>query len=110
MHSLNKISPLVIKDATYRVTRFIIPFNFRFEPNQPASFEVKIWALHGKDPTHSTSEDQSLLVEAELIEAIQSLGFEASIDSIIPRKVLYSKYAINSRQTDSIDCLLQVSG
>ena len=110
MHSLNKISPLVFKDATYKVTRIIMPFNFRFEPNRPASFKVKIWALHGKDPTHSASDDLSILVEAALIEAIQRLGFEASIDSIIPRKVLYSKYAINSRQTDSIDGLLQVSG
>ena len=103
MHSLNKISPLVIKDATYKVTRIIMPFDFRFEPNQPISFEVNIWALHGKDPTQSTSEDQSILVEAALIDAIQRLGFEASIDSIIPRKVDYPKWAINSRQIDTIE-------
>ena len=80
-----------------------MPFAYRFEPNRPASFKVKIWALHGKDPTQSTSEDQSILVEAALIKAIQRLGFEASIDSIILRKVDYPKYAINSRQTESID-------
>jgi len=109
MHSLNKINPLVIKEATYKVTKITMPFDFRFEPNQPVSFEVEIWALHGKDPTYSTSENLSILVKAALIEAIQRLGFETSIDSIIPRKVL-SKYAINSRRTDSIDSLLQVSG
>lgn len=109
MHSLNKINPLVIEDATYKVTRISMPFHFRYEPNQPVSFEVEIWALHGNDPTYSTSEDLSKHVEAALIKAIQRLGFEASIQSIIPRKAHY-KYAINSQKSNSIDGLLQSSG
>lgn len=86
-----------------------MPFHFRYEPNQPVSFEVEIWALHGNDPTYSTSEDLSKHVEAALIKAIQRLGFEASIQSIIPRKAHY-KYAINSQKSNSIDGLLQSSG
>ena len=59
---------------------------WRLKPDEPKYFTVKVWALAGADPTNGVSDVISARVKAALIEAVEDLGFEASIESMEARE------------------------
>ena len=77
-------------DAVYKVTQIRAPINgWRLDPEQPQHFTVEIWALRGSDPAPGVDEVISERVKAALIETVEGLGFQTSVESIEPRKVVY---------------------
>ena len=62
---------------------------WHLKPDEPKYFTVEVWALTGADPKHGVNEAISERVRAALIEAVEHLGFEASIESIEPREADY---------------------
>ena len=95
MRSLKKTDALVVDDAVYKVTQIRAPINgWRLDPEQPQHFTVEVWALAGADPKHGVNEAISERVKAALIETVEALGFQASVESIEPSKVVY-KFAFN---------------
>ena len=88
MRSLQKADALVIDDAVYKVTRLEAPLNgWHLDPDEPQHFTIEVWALRGSDPAHGVSEAISERVKAALIKTVEDLGFQASVESIKPRKV-----------------------
>ena len=88
MRSLKKTDALAVDDAVYKVTQIRAPINgWRLDPEQPQHFTVEIWALRGSDPAHGVDAVISERVKAVLIETVEALGFQASVESIEPRKV-----------------------
>ena len=88
MRSLQKGDALVIDDASYKVTRLEAPLNgWHLDPDEPQHFTIEVWALRGSDPAQGVSEAISERVKAALIETVEDLGFQASVESIEPRKV-----------------------
>ena len=98
MKSLEKVDPIVIDDAVYKVTTTGFPFGkisgetdepvlenkigWRFKPDEPKYFKVNVWALPGADPAQGVNEAISARVKAALIEAVKGAGFEASVESM----------------------------
>ena len=90
MRSLTKADALVIDDAVYKVTRLEAPLNgWRLDPDEPQRFTVEVWALRGSDPALGANEAISERVKAALIKTVEDLGFQASVESIEPRKVAH---------------------
>ena len=88
MRSLQKGDALVIDDAVYKVTRLEAPLNgWHLDPDEPQHFTIEVWALRGSDPAQGVSEAISERVKAALIKTVEDLGFQASVESIEPRKV-----------------------
>ena len=95
MRSLMKTDALVIDDAVYKVTQLEAPLNgWHLDPDEPQSFTLEVWALRGSDPAQGANEAISERVKAALIETVEDLGFQASVESIEPRKVAH-KLVIN---------------
>ena len=87
---LKKSDALVIDDAVYKVTRLQAPLNgWRLDPNEPQHFTVEVWALRGSDPAQGANAAISERVKAALIKTVEDLGFQASVESIEPRKVAH---------------------
>ena len=98
MKSLEKVDPIVIDDAVYKVTTAGFPFGkirgetdepvlenkigWRFKPDEPKYFKVNVWALPGAFPAQGVNEAISARVKAALIEAEKGAGFEASVESM----------------------------
>ena len=88
MRSLQKGDALVIDDAAYKVTQLEAPLNgWHLDPDEPQHFTIEVWALRGSDPAQGVSEAISERVKAALIKTVEDLGFQASVESIEPRKV-----------------------
>ena len=88
MRSLQKADALVIDDAVYKVTRLEAPLNgWHLDPDEPQHFTIEVWALRGSDPAQGVNEAISERVKAALIKTVEDLGFQASVESIEPRKV-----------------------
>ena len=95
MWSLMKTDALVVDDAVYKVTRLEAPLNgWNLAPDEPQRFTVEVWALRGFDPAPGANEAISERVKAVLIKTVEDLGFQASVESIEPRKVAH-KLVIN---------------
>ena len=114
MKSLEKMDPIVIDDAVYKVTTISFPFGkvrnetdesvlenkigWRFKPDEPKYFKVSVWALPGADPAQGANEAISARVKAALIEAVKGAGFEACVESLKVREgvsVTYYKFGSN---------------
>ena len=90
MRSLMKTDALVVDDAVYKVTRLEAPLNgWHLAPDEPQRFTVEVWALRGSDPALGANEAISERVKAALIKTVEDLGFQASVESIEPRKVAH---------------------
>ena len=90
MRSLQKTDALVIDDAVYKVTKLEAPLNgWHLDPDEPQNFTVEVWALRGSDPAQGANEAISERVKAALIKTVEDLGFQASVESIEPRKVAH---------------------
>ena len=88
MRSLKKADALVVDDAVYKVTQLEAPINgWHLDPDEPQKFTLKVWALRGKDPAPGVNEVISERLKAALIKTVEDLGFQASVESIEPRKV-----------------------
>ena len=95
MRSLKKSDALVIDDAVYKVTQLEAPLNgWHLDPDEPQRFTVEVWALRGSDPAQGANEAVSERMKASLIKTVEDLGFQASVESIEPRKVTH-KLVIN---------------
>ena len=95
MWSLKKADALVIDDAVYEVVQLEAPLNgWHLDPDEPQNFTVEVWALRGSDPAQGANEAISERVKAALIEFVERLGFEASVESIEPREVDF-KFVFN---------------
>ena len=102
MKSLEKVDPIVIDDAVYKVTTAGFPFGkisgetdepvlenkigWRFKPDEPKYFRVSLQAVAGADPANGVNEAISTRVKTALIEAVESAGFEASVESMKVRE------------------------
>ena len=96
MRSLKKVDALVIDDAVYEVTQLEAPLNgWHLDPDEPQNFTVKVWALKGKDPEQGVNTATAAGVKTALIEVVERLGFEASVESIEPRKINSFKFVFN---------------
>lgn len=90
MRSLKKSDALVIDDAVYKVTQLQAPLNgWHLDPNEPQRFTIEVWALRGSDPAQGANAAISERVKAALIKTVEDLGFQASVESIEPRKVAH---------------------
>ena len=90
MRSLMKTDALVVDDAVYKVTRLEAPLNgWHLAPDEPQRFTVEVWALRGSDPALGANAAISEHVKAALIKTVEDLGFQASVESIEPRKVAH---------------------
>ena len=90
MGSLKKADALVVDDAVYKVTQLEAPINgWHLDPDEAQKFTLKVWALRGKDPALGVNEAISERLKAVLIKTVEDLGFQASVESIVPRKVDY---------------------
>ena len=88
MRSLKKADALVVDDAVYKVTQLEAPLNgWHLDPDEPQKFTLKVWALRGKDPAQGANAVISERLKAALIKTVEDLGFQASVESIEPRKV-----------------------
>lgn len=103
MKSLEKMDPIIIDDAVYKVTTSVFPFGkirsetdgpvlenkigWRFKPDDPKYFRVSLQAVAGADPTNGVNEAISKRVKTALIEAVESAGFEASVESMEVREL-----------------------
>ena len=92
---LKKSDALVIDDAVYKVTQLEAPLNgWHLDPDEPQRFTVEVWALRGSDPAQGANAATSERVKAALIKTVENLGFQASVESIEPRKVVH-KFVMN---------------
>ena len=98
MKSLQKIDTVVVDDAVYKVTTTSFPFGkinnetddsvlenkigWRFKPDEPKYFRVRLQAVAGADPANGVNETISQRVKTALIEAVESAGFEASVENM----------------------------
>ena len=98
MKSLQKIDTVVVDDAVYKVTTTSFPFGkinnetddsvlenkigWRFKPDEPKYFRVRLQAVAGADPANGVNETISTRVKTALIEAVESAGFEASVENM----------------------------
>lgn len=105
MKSLEKMDPVVIDDAIYKVTTAWFPLSkissetsksvleneigWHFKPDEPKYFKVTVRALPGADPVHGVNDAMSARVKAALIEAVKDTGFEASVENIKAQKGTY---------------------
>ena len=90
MGSLKNSDALVIDDAVYKVTRLKAPLNgWHLDPNAPQRITVEVWALRGSDPVQGANAAIAERVKAALIKTVEDLGFQASVESIEPRKVVH---------------------
>ena len=64
---------------------------WRLKPDEPKYFIVVVQALAGADPANGVSDVISDRVKAALIEAVEDLGFEASVESIEAREATSMK-------------------
>ena len=95
MWSLKKADALVIDDAVYEVVQLEAPLNgWHLDPDEPQDFIVEVWALKGKDPAQGVNAATAERVKTALIEFVERLGFEASVESIEPREVDF-KFVFN---------------
>ena len=102
MKSLEKIDTVVVDDAVYKVTTTSFPFGkisnetddsvlenkvgWRFKPDEPKYFRVRLQAVAGADPANGVNEAISARVKTALIEAVEGAGFEASVESMKVRE------------------------
>ena len=109
MKSVEKIDTIAIGDAVYKVTSTIFPFGkvrngtdesvlenkigWRFKPDEPKYFKVSLQAVAGADPAQGVNEVISTRIKTALIEAVESAGFEASVESMKVREA--SEYRIH---------------
>ena len=90
MRSLKKSDALVIDEAVYKVTQFEAPLNgWHLDPDEPQHFTIEVWALRGSDPAQGANAAIAERVKAALIKTVEELGFQASVESIAPRKVTH---------------------
>lgn len=95
MRALRKSDALVIDDAVYKVTQLQAPLNgWSLDPEEPQKLTLKVWALRGKDPAQGVNAAISERVKAALIKTVEDLGFQASVESIEPRKIAH-KFVMN---------------
>ena len=104
MKSLEKIDTVVVDDAVFKVTTTMFPFGkvsnetdnsvlenkigWRFKPDEPKYFRVSLQAVAGADPTNGVNAAISTRVKTALIEAVESAGFEASVESMEVREAV----------------------
>ena len=109
MKSVEKIDTVVIDDAVYKVTSIMFPFSkvrnetdgsvlenkigWRFKPDEPKYFKVSLQAVAGADPANGVNAAISTRVKTALIEAVESAGFEASVESMKVREA--SEYRVH---------------
>lgn len=62
---------------------------WHLKPDEPKYFVVEVWSLAGADPKHGVDETISERVGVALIEAVERLGFEASVESMEAREADY---------------------
>ena len=87
---VKKSDALVIDDAVYKVTKLVAPLNgWHLDPDKPQHFTVEVWALRGSDPAQGANAAIAERVKAALIKTVEDLGFQASVESIEPRKVAH---------------------
>ena len=102
MKSLEKIDPVVVDDAVFKVTTAWFPFGkisnetddsvlenkigWRFKPDEPKYFRVRLQAVAGADPADGVNAPISTRVKTALIAAVERAGFEASIESMEARE------------------------
>lgn len=113
MNSLQKIDALVIEDATYKVVTATLPFGkigdettepvlenkigWRLKPDEPKYFIVQVQALAGADPVNDVNAAISERVKVALIEAVEDLGFEASVENMEAReRTSMKRYTLGS--------------
>ena len=60
---------------------------WHLKPEEPKYFIVQVWALNGKDPARGVNAATAARVKTALIEVVERLGFQASVESIEPREV-----------------------
>ena len=95
MWSLKKADALVVDGAVYEVVQVEAPLNgWHLDPDEPQDFTVEVWALKGKDPAQGVNAATAARVKTALIEFVERLGFEASVESIEPREVDF-KFVFN---------------
>ena len=95
MWSLKKADALVADDAVYKVVQVEAPLNgWHLDPDEPQNFTVEVWALNGKDPADGVNAATAAGVKTALIEVVERLDFEASVESIEPREVDF-KFVFN---------------
>ncbi len=95
MGALKKSDALVIDDAVYKVTQLKAPLNgWHLDPDEPQHLTVEVWALRESDPAQGANAAIADRVKAALIKTVENLGFQASVESIEPRKVAH-KLVIN---------------
>ncbi len=93
--SLKKADAMVVDDAVYKVTQLRAPLNgWHLDPDEPQDFTLEVWALNGKDPVQGVNAATAARVKTALIEVVERLGFEASVESIEPREVDF-KFVFN---------------
>ena len=108
MNSLQKVDALVIEDATYKVVTATLPFGkigdenaepvlenkmgWHLNPDEPKYFVVEVQALAGADPADGVNEAISERVKTTLIEAVEALGFKASVESMKVRESTFMKF------------------
>ena len=105
MKSLEKMDPVVIDDAIYKVTTALFPLSkissetgksvlenkigWHFKPDEPKYFKVTVRALPGADPVQGVNDAMSARVKAALIEAVKDAGFAASVESMKAQEGTY---------------------
>ena len=95
MWSLKKADALVVDGAVYEVVQVEAPLNgWHLDSDEPQDFTVEVWALKGKDPAQGVNAATAARVKTALIEVVERLGFEASVESIEPREVDF-KFVFN---------------
>ena len=95
MWSLKRADALVVDDAVYEVVQVEAPLNgWHLDSDEPQDFTVEVWALKGKDPAQGVNAATAARVKTALIEFVERLGFEASVESIEPREVDF-KFVFN---------------
>ena len=67
---------------------------WHLKPDAPKYFTVEVWALNGKEPADGVNAATAARVKTALIEVVERLGFEASVESIEPREVDF-KFVFN---------------
>ena len=88
--STNEVS---FKKETDEPTKPVLEnkIGWRLKPDEPKYFIVVVQALAGADPANGVSDIIADRVKAALIEAVEDLGFEASVESIEVREATSMK-------------------
>ena len=113
MKALQKIDSLDIEDSTYKVVTSTLPFGkigdettepvlenkigWNLNPDEPKYFLVQVQALAGADPANGVNQAISERVKIALIEAVEDLGFKASVEKMeISESSSMKRYTLGS--------------